>query len=220
MPAHIRTLLLIAFTAALSPVALAQTATPLAYDGPPPRHDSTPPAETTQSTNDQATTAPPAARAADADDWKDAGQPAMPTQAQAAAGHPASGTGATFATLDADHDGRVSTNEAAADAGFVAAFATMDANHDAFVSDAEYRAYAKVDTAQGAEHAAPNSAVVARDAFATLDADHDGRISAAEASADAGFGGSFAAMDSNGDGFVTDAEYRAHAKATEKPNRP
>jgi Ca2+-binding EF-hand superfamily protein len=60
--------------------------------------------------------------------------------------------------------------------------------------------------------------VVTRETFMTLDADKDGRISSTEADADAGFDDSFSAMDSNGDGFVTDTEFRAHAKATSEPN--
>ena len=66
--------------------------------------------------------------------------------------------------------------------------------------------------------ATPQAAVVARETFRTLDKDKDGRVSSTEADADAGFSGSFAAMDANGDGFVNDDEYRAHAKATAKPD--
>jgi hypothetical protein len=69
-----------------------------------------------------------------------------------------------------------------------------------------------------AQVAAPQAAVVARETFGTLDKDKDGRVSSTEADADAGFSGSFAAMDTNGDGFVNDDEYRAHAKATAKPD--
>ena len=133
-----------------------------------------------------------------------------------AATHSAVATRATFGTLDTDHDGRISATEASSDSGFN--FSGADSDADGFVSDAEYRTWAKanMDTSQGAEHAAAHSAVVTRDVFATLDADHDGRISAAEAGVDADFNGGFSAMDSNGDGYVTDAEYRAGAKA-QKP---
>lgn len=119
--------------------------------------------------------------------------------------------------LDADADGRISATEADADASFDGDFAGFDANADGFVSQDEYRAGAKVDAAQGADHAAGHSAVVQRDTWTQLDVDSDGRISADEADADAGFDAGFAAMDSNGDGFVTDAEFRAHAKAGMKP---
>lgn len=119
--------------------------------------------------------------------------------------------------LDADADGRISAAEADADATFDGGFASFDANADGFVSQDEYRAGAKVDASQGAANAAGHSSVVQRDTWTRLDADADGRISTDEADADAGFDAGFAAMDSNGDGFVTDAEFRAHAKAGMKP---
>jgi hypothetical protein len=123
-----------------------------------------------------------------------------------------------WARLDADHDGRISLAEADSDDAFGLKFGDLDTDDDGFVSQVEYGAYAKAETSQGAEHAAPQSAVVTRETFMTLDADRDGRISSTEAGADAGFDGSFNAMDGNGDGFVTDAEFRAHAKATSQPN--
>lgn len=119
--------------------------------------------------------------------------------------------------LDADGDGRISTGEADADTVFDGGFDAMDADDDGFVSDTEYRTFAKVDAPQGAAHAAGHSAVVQRDVWARLDADADGRISATEADADAGFDSGFPVMDGNSDGFVTDAEFRAHAKATRTP---
>jgi hypothetical protein len=123
-----------------------------------------------------------------------------------------------WARLDADHDGRISPTEADSDSAFGLKFDDLDTDDDGFVTQVEYGAYAKADTSQGAEHAAPHSAVVTRETFMTLDADRDGRISSAEAGADAGFDGSFSAMDGNGDGFVTDTEFRAHAKATSEPS--
>jgi hypothetical protein len=66
---------------------------------------------------------------------------------------------------------------------------------------------------QGAEHAAAHSSVVQRDLWTRLDVDGDGRISTVEGATDRGFNAGFAAMDSDHDGFVTDAEYRAAAKA-------
>jgi len=119
--------------------------------------------------------------------------------------------------LDADHDGRISPVESDADASFGLKFDALDTNDDGFVSQAEYDGAAKAEVSQGAEHAAAHSAVVTREAFTKLDSDGDGRISSTEADADAGFDGSFSAMDGNGDGFVTDAEFRAHAKATAQP---
>ena len=79
----------------------------------------------------------------------------------------------------------------------------------------EYRTFAKanMDNAQGAEHAADHSAVVTRDVFSRLDTDGDGRISTTEAALDADFNGTLSTMDANSDGFVSQDEYRAHAKA-------
>lgn len=71
-------------------------------------------------------------------------------------------------------------------------------------------------TSQGAEHAAEHSAVATRETFGGLDKDKDGRVSSTEAGADATFDAGFAAMDANGDGFVSDTEYRAQAKASGK----
>lgn len=122
-----------------------------------------------------------------------------------------------WARLDADGDGRISAGEADADTVFDGDFDAMDGDDDGFISDTEYRAFAKLDASQGAAHAARHSAVVQRDTWTRLDADADGRISATEADADAGFDSGFAAMDANGDGFITDAEFRAHAKATRTP---
>ena len=68
-------------------------------------------------------------------------------------------------------------------------------------------------TAQGAVHAQAHSSIGQRDAWAKLDLDHDGRISATEANVDAAFNTRFGDMDSNHDGFISDAEYRAFAKA-------
>lgn len=66
---------------------------------------------------------------------------------------------------------------------------------------------------QGAEHAAAHSSVVQRDLWTKLDADGDGRISTTEGAIDTDFQSGFATMDADQDGYVTDAEYRAAAKA-------
>lgn len=122
-----------------------------------------------------------------------------------------------WARLDGDGDGQISATEADADTTFDGDFVAMDTDADGFVSDAEYRTFAKVDTSQGAANAASHSSVVQRDTWSRLDTDGDGRISALEADADAGIDGSFSALDSDSDGFITDTEFRAHAKATSKP---
>ena len=60
-------------------------------------------------------------------------------------------------------------------------------------------------------------AVASGDAFSSLDTDKDGRVSSIEADADAGFSASFASMDANADGFVTQDEHRAQSKKNAKP---
>jgi Ca2+-binding EF-hand superfamily protein len=161
---------------------------------------------------------------ADGTQMQSAQQPQTAVDAQVkgaehAQAHSAVAARDVFGKLDADGDGKISAAEAGADAGFD--FAAMDGDGDGFVTDAEYRATAKgaMDTSQGAAHAAGHSQVVTRDVFGKLDVDGDGKISATEASADADFNGGFSAMDGDGDGFVTDAEFRAHAKA-DMPEQP
>lgn len=123
-----------------------------------------------------------------------------------------------FARLDTDNDGRIGAVEADADSKFGVQFDDMDSDDDGFVSTAEFSAFGKAapPTSQGAEHAAGHSAVATRETFGGLDKDKDGRVSSTEASADTSFDAGFAAMDANGDGFVSDTEYRAQAKATGK----
>jgi hypothetical protein len=58
---------------------------------------------------------------------------------------------------------------------------------------------------QGAANAAAHSSVVQRDVWTRLDADADGRISPVEADADSAFGVDFDDMDTDDDGFVSDA---------------
>ena len=154
---------------------------------------------------------------AKADGSMDGGAQGSAQAVDNAAAHSMVVTRDLWTRLDADGDGRISATEADADASFDGGFAGFDANADGFVSQDEYRAGAKVEASQGAANAAPPSAVVQRDTWTRLDADADGRISADEADADTGFDAGFAAMDGNGDGFVTDAEFRAHAKAGMKP---
>ena len=128
-----------------------------------------------------------------------------------------------WSRLDADGDGRISAVESDKDSKLGQAFDDLDTDDDGFVSDAEYGAFGKATppvappTAHGATQSAAHSAIATRGTFSGLDSDKDGRVSSTEADADAGFDAGFSAMDGNGDGFVTDTEYRAHAKTTEKP---
>jgi hypothetical protein len=118
-----------------------------------------------------------------------------------------------WARLDADADGRISTTEAGKDSAFGLTFDDMDTDDDGFVSSAEYTTFGSATaTTSGVSGSTGNAG-----SFAGLDKDKDGRVSSTEAGANATFDSGFAAMDDNGDGFVTDSEYRAHAQATKQP---
>jgi hypothetical protein len=111
--------------------------------------------------------------------------------------------------LDTDSDGRLSATEAGRDSAFNAAFNDMDTDADGYVSNNEYGEFAYKSEPTGSAGS-----------FAGLDKDKDGRVSSTEAGADATFDSGFAAMDGNGDGFVTDAEYQAHAQGKKEPAPP
>ena len=164
-----------------------------------------------------ATTMPTGKDQATRDAMTDQGMPPTAQGAEHAAAHSSVVQRDVWGRLDSDGHGLISATEADADTTFDGNFDAMDADGDGFISDTEYRTFAKMDVSQGATNAAAHSSVVQRDTWSRLDSDGDGRISATEADADAGIDGSFAAMDSNGDGFITDAEFRAHAKATRTP---
>lgn len=109
----------------------------------------------------------------------------------------------SWADLDTDDDGRISTMEASSNAGLNSNFASIDSDGDGYLTDSEYRSYA---SASGSASEIPQW-----DALAELDSDGDGRIGSDEL---VGFVGTFAAMDADGDGSVTDAEYRASLAAS------
>jgi hypothetical protein len=123
------------------------------------------------------------------------------------------GKGNWWKDADADGDGKLSTTEANANAGLSSRFATIDADKDGFITTEEYRSFYTANASQGEQHAAAHSAVVTRDVWVKLDADADSRISLAEAAANTDLSASFTAMDGNSDGFVTQVEYQAYAKA-------
>jgi len=122
------------------------------------------------------------------------------------------GKGNWWADADTNGDGKISTEEATANAGLSSRFGIVDTNKDGFVTMDEYRAFYTRTASQGEQHAADNSAVVTRDIWGRLDLNGDGRLSAGELAADAKFNGSFSVMDTNNDGFVSQDEYRAYAK--------
>jgi Ca2+-binding EF-hand superfamily protein len=53
-----------------------------------------------------------------------------------------------------------------------------------------------------------------------IDADKDGKLSATEVESYENLKANFAGMDSDGDGFVTQDEYRAYQKANREPGKP
>ena len=120
------------------------------------------------------------------------------------------GKGNWWDDADGDNDGRISRAEASANAGLDSRFASVDTDGDGFVTRDEYMAYYKANAAQGAEHAAAHSAVVATDLWRRFDANGDGRLSAMEIELDARLKADFGAIDADDDGFVSDAEYRAY----------
>jgi EF hand len=122
------------------------------------------------------------------------------------------GKGNWWKDADTDGDGKLSSTEANANAGLSSRFATIDSDKDGFVTPEEYRTFYAANASQGEQNAAAHSAVVTRDVWVKLDADADSRISLAEAAANADLNASFSMMDSNSDGFVTQAEYQAYSK--------
>ena len=123
------------------------------------------------------------------------------------------GKGNWWAEADIDGDGQLSIAEAKSQAGLDARFSTVDANADGFVTSDEYRKFYTSEQSQGERHAAGHSAVVTRDVWTKLDANDDGKLSATEVTSNTTVSGAFKVMDGNGDGFVTQAEYTAYAKA-------
>lgn len=113
-----------------------------------------------------------------------------------------------FASMDANHDGKVSAAEHAA--GAKAMFEKMDANHDGMVTAAEMTAAHTAITGQ----AAKKSDMSAADKIKVVDADGDGVLSAEEHAK--GSAAMFAKMDANRDGFLSKEEMAAGHAATMK----
>lgn len=68
-------------------------------------------------------------------------------------------------------------------------------------------------TAQATGQATATASVAQDDRWMRLDADRDGRISPVESDKDSAFGVDFDDMDTDDDGFVSEAEYRGFARA-------
>ena len=135
------------------------------------------------------------------------------TNTQATEAKDPPGKGNWWNDADTNGDGKISLEESAANAGLQSRFSVADTNHDGFVTNEEYRQLYTSNASQGEVHAAAHSAVVTRALWGQLDANSDAKISVAEAAANADVSASFSAMDGNGDGFVTRAEYTAYARA-------
>jgi hypothetical protein len=101
------------------------------------------------------------------------------------------------APLDANQDGVIDRNEAAAHPRLAARFDTLDKNKDGKLDRDEMPRPAHGRRGPGGRGGHP---------FADLDKDQDGRISQAEAAADPKFAGRFAQLDANKDGFVDKAD--------------
>lgn len=144
---------------------------------------------------------------------RETGKMAEPKATYGSNENPPPGKGNWWADLDIDGDGKLSAAEAKGNAGVDTRFGTIDANTDGFVTLDEYRSFFTSEKSQGEQHAQAHSAVVTRDVWVKLDTNDDGKLSSTEVSADSTLSAGFSAMDSNGDGFVTQAEYTAYAKA-------
>lgn len=94
---------------------------------------------------------------------------------------------------------------------------TQDATGDAAQGANRALTNDRAQSTQGAAEAATHSMATARGVWQTLDTDGDGRISRAEGGVDAQFQSNFEMMDADKDGFVSDAEYRTHARAHHTP---
>jgi hypothetical protein len=193
-------------------VALAAAfAAPLAFAGDPPVQAK---AKVSASTTVKTPTTSSATDAVSArTTMREAGKAAANTVAADATTNPPPGKGNWFADLDADGDAQLNVTEAKGNAGVSARFGSIDANADGYVTMEEYRQYFTSEKSQGELHAQAHSAVVTRDVWTKLDVNDDGKLSSTEVTGNTTISGAFSAMDSNGDGFVTQAEYRAYAKS-------
>lgn len=126
-----------------------------------------------------------------------------------AAARPASGIAHEFKMMDADKNGKISSQEHAT--GAASMFAKMDADKDGYVTAAEMTTAYKAVTGKDAK----KSEMPAQDKIKVADGDGDGKLSAAEhAAASASM---FAKMDTNMDDALARQEMAAgHAAMLKK----
>jgi Ca2+-binding EF-hand superfamily protein len=126
-----------------------------------------------------------------------------------AAANPAAGIAHEFKMMDADKDGKISSQEHAA--GASAMFGKMDADKNGYVTAAEMTAAHKAVTGKDAK----KSDMSAQDKIKVADGDGDGKLSAAEHAATSA--SMFTKMDADQDGLLTEPEMAAgHAAMLKK----
>lgn len=111
-----------------------------------------------------------------------------------------------FAQVDANHDGAISRDEAAAAPRLSAAFDQIDADRDGRILPAELKAYAKTHRGEGK---ADGKAGKPGKNFDKLDLNHDGVITRDEVAGNPKAMKRFEAADADRDGRVTPDEARA-----------
>ncbi len=141
------------------------------------------------------------------------GTPPPPTS-----GNPPTGGGQepSFDDVDANHDGRISMDEAKAkfgnDPDWQAKFDKHDANNDGYVGKAEYPQQGPPPTGTPPAGTGYNPAGTPQGpSFEDVDTDKDGKISWTEAKAkfghEADWGAKFSARDKNKDGVIDRSEF-------------
>lgn len=109
--------------------------------------------------------------------------------------------------LDADKDGFISRNEAAARAPLAARFDGLDADKDGRLSQQELHSARALQQRRGQGRGHHHGGRGGAHGMRGLDKDGDGRISRTEAEARAEFASRFAGLDLNRDGFIDRADH-------------